>query len=87
MNIFTEFQGQSRKGIPLSIDLNTITDDEVCGFMNPPPFENQEQYHTFWLDFAHYLTSCKLKRNNYIEACLRQSLITLEHTLPECLSP
>jgi len=87
VNIFTEFQGQSRKGIPLSIDLNTITDDEVCGFMNPPPFENQEQYHTFWLDFAHYLTRCKLKRNNYIEACLRQSLITLEYTLPECLSP
>jgi len=87
VNLFTEFPGQSGKGIPLSINLNQITDDEVCGFMNPPMFGNQEQYRTFWQDFAHFLATCKLKRSVYIEACLRQGLNTLEHSLPDCLSP
>ena len=74
----------------MSIDPNTITDDEVCGFMNPPPFDNQQDYLIFWLDFANYLASCKRKRSNYIEACLRKDLGDREHalpTLPDCLFP
>ena len=67
LSIFSESPRQSHGSIPLSIDVNEVTDAEVWGFMNPPLFEEHRQYQAFWQDFTRYLSRCKEKRRHYID--------------------
>jgi len=84
-HIFSDCTGQSHGRIPLSIDVNEVTDAEVCGFMNPPLLEEQVQYQVFWLDFARYLYRCKEKRRHYIDWCAKNDHDFSAFNLPDNL--
>ena len=72
--LFSEHPVPSSGRIPLSINVNEITDAEVCGYMNPPVWENQDLYFMFWKDFAQYLHCCKEKRRQYLDFLSGQNM-------------
>ena len=70
--LFTEFPSRDSHQMPLSFEVDNISDSCINKFFNPPSSwlstpDNYKLYKKFWHEFAFYLVRCKVLRASLVE--------------------